>query len=141
MSPSPTKTPSSTVTLDTRAPALSTPYISVVIPVFNEQENLTVLYQSLTQVLKNLGKSYEIILVDDGSADRSLEMLKGLQQEDPHLTVIEFNRNFGQHAAVFAGFDQAHGEIVITLDADLQNPPEAIPVLVQKIEEGFDVVG
>jgi undecaprenyl-phosphate 4-deoxy-4-formamido-L-arabinose transferase len=141
MSPTSTTTPGNTVSLEARNPALTSPYISVVIPVYNEQENLAVLYQSLTQVLKNLGKTYEIILVDDGSADQSLEILKGLQQGDPHLTVIEFNRNFGQHAAVFAGFDQARGDIVITLDADLQNPPEAIPALVKKIEEGFDVVG
>jgi undecaprenyl-phosphate 4-deoxy-4-formamido-L-arabinose transferase len=117
------------------------PYLSIVIPVFNEEENLAKLTQTLRQVLEKLGKSYEIILVDDGSTDRSLSVLRELQGQDSRLVVVEFSRNFGQHAAVFAGFDQARGQIVVTLDADLQNPPEAIPSLVAKIEEGFDVVG
>lgn len=120
---------------------MSTPYVSVVIPVFNEQENLRALYKALAPVLKDLGKPYEIILVDDGSTDRSLEILRELQEQDSHIVVIEFSRNFGQHSAIFAGFDQSRGEIVVTLDADLQNPPEAIPSLVHTIESGYDVVG
>src|SRR5437870_5795557 len=139
MSPSQTATPSSSIPLDGRAKGA--PTLSIVIPVFNEQENLPALHEKLTEVLKDLGQPYEIILVDDGSTDRSLEILKGLQAQDPHLIVVEFNRNYGQHAAVFAGFDQARGQIIVTLDADLQNPPEAIPDLVRKIEEGYDVVG
>lgn len=117
------------------------PYLSVVIPVFNEQANLPALYDALNHVLKASGRSYEIIFVDDGSSDRSLEILKDLQAHDSNLVIVEFSRNFGQHAAIFGGFDQARGQIVITLDADLQNPPEAIPSLVAKIEEGYDVVG
>jgi undecaprenyl-phosphate 4-deoxy-4-formamido-L-arabinose transferase len=137
---SPTQTPSPTASSqDNRSNAV--PYLSVVIPVFNEEANLAALHQKLTDVLKGMHQSYELILVDDGSADRSLVILKELQQRDPHLTVVEFNRNYGQHAAVFAGFDQARGQIIVTLDADLQNPPEAIPSLVAKIEEGYDVVG
>jgi undecaprenyl-phosphate 4-deoxy-4-formamido-L-arabinose transferase len=117
------------------------PYVSVVIPVFNEQENLRNLHQALTPVLRDLGKPYEVIYIDDGSTDESLDILRELQAADSHMVVVEFSRNFGQHSAVFAGFDQSRGEIVVTLDADLQNPPEAIPSLVHTIESGYDVVG
>jgi undecaprenyl-phosphate 4-deoxy-4-formamido-L-arabinose transferase len=120
---------------------MSSPYLSVVIPVFNEQENLRALHQALAPVLKGFGKPYEVIYIDDGSVDQSLDILRELQTQDPHIVVIEFSRNFGQHAAIFAGFDQSRGEIVVTLDADLQNPPEAIPSLVHTIESGYDVVG
>ena len=120
---------------------MTTPYISVVVPVFNEQENLRNLHQALSPVLTDLGKPYEVIYIDDGSIDQSLDILKELQTTDPHIVVIEFSRNFGQHSAIFAGFDQSRGEIVVTLDADLQNPPEAIPSLVHTIESGYDVVG
>jgi len=120
---------------------MSSPYLSVVIPVFNEQENLRDLHKALAPVLKNLGKPYEVIFVDDGSTDQSLDILRELQSHDPHMVVVEFSRNFGQHAAIFAGFDHSQGEIVVTLDADLQNPPEAIPSLVHTIESGYDVVG
>jgi undecaprenyl-phosphate 4-deoxy-4-formamido-L-arabinose transferase len=139
MSPSQTTAPVPSLSAEGRAK--SAPYLSIVIPVFNEQQNLPALHQKLTEVLEGLGKSYELILVDDGSTDRSMEILRELQSQDPRITVVEFSRNFGQHAAVFAGFDQARGQIIVTLDADLQNPPEAIPALVSKIEEGFDVVG
>ena len=117
------------------------PYLSIVIPVFNEQENLRALQNALAPVLKGLGKPYELIYVDDGSTDKSLEILRELQKQDPNIVVIEFSRNFGQHSAIFAGFDQSKGEIVVTLDADLQNPPEAIPSLIKAIESGYDVVG
>jgi undecaprenyl-phosphate 4-deoxy-4-formamido-L-arabinose transferase len=120
---------------------MSGPYLSVVIPVFNEQENLRALQKELTPVLQGMGKSYEVIYVDDGSVDQSLELLREFQSGDPHIVVMEFSRNFGQHSAIFAGFDQSRGEIVVTLDADLQNPPEAIPTLVHTIESGYDVVG
>ncbi len=119
----------------------STPYLSVVIPVFNEQENLLVLHKTLSAVMEALGKSYEVIYIDDGSTDESFLLLRGIQKEDAHVTVIEFSRNFGQHAAIFAGFDQCRGQIIITLDADLQNPPEAIPSLIHAVEAGYDVVG
>jgi undecaprenyl-phosphate 4-deoxy-4-formamido-L-arabinose transferase len=117
------------------------PYLSIVIPVFNEQENLRALHQTLMPVLDGFQKPCEIIYVDDGSVDESLLLLREFQAQDPRVIVIEFSRNFGQHAAVFAGFDQARGQIVVTLDADLQNPPEAIPSLVHAIEAGYDVVG
>jgi len=117
------------------------PYISVVIPVYNEEENLEQLYQRLTRVLDGLGKSYEIILTNDGSKDRSSEILKTLHERRPaQIRVIEFNGNFGQHMAIMAGFERVRGEIVLTMDADLQNPPEEIPKLIEAMEKGHDVV-
>src|SRR5581483_950264 len=106
---------------------MNSPYLSVVIPVFNEEANLSALQEALTPVLAGIGKPYEVIYVDDGSTDRSLDILRDFQAKDSHLVVIEFSRNFGQHAAIFAGFDQSRGQVVVTLDADMQNPPEAIP--------------
>ncbi len=117
-----------------------TPHLSVVIPVFNEEKNIPDLMDRLSRVLRGLGKPFEVIFVDDGSRDSSLELLKKIQEEMKEVSVIAFNRNYGQHAAIFAGFEQTSGEIVITLDADLQNPPEEIPKLVAKMEEGYDVV-
>lgn len=137
---SPTSTTPATPYFDEMLSA-NAPYLSIVIPVFNEQENLPALYVELTKALAEMRRPSEIIFVDDGSSDRSLELLKGYQAGDPRVVIVEFNRNFGQHAAIFAGFDQAKGQIIITLDADLQNPPEAIPLLVKEIEAGHDVVG
>ncbi len=117
------------------------PYLSIVVPVFNEEENLPELLGRLAKVLDGLGKPYEVVLVNDGSRDRSLQLLKEAAAVDPHLVVVDFNRNYGQHAAVFAGFETSRGEIVVTLDADLQNPPEEIGKLVAMMERGFDVVG
>jgi undecaprenyl-phosphate 4-deoxy-4-formamido-L-arabinose transferase len=117
------------------------PDVSVLIPVFNEEGSLPILYDRLTAVMRGLGRSYEILFVDDGSSDTTPKLLKELSALDPHVRVVEFNRNYGQHAAVFAGFEEARGEMVVTLDADLQNPPEEIPALVKKIDEGYDVVG
>jgi undecaprenyl-phosphate 4-deoxy-4-formamido-L-arabinose transferase len=117
------------------------PYLSVVIPVYNEEANLPELLDRLTATLVPLGRSYEIVLVNDGSRDRSLPLLREAADRDPHLVVVDFNRNYGQHAAVFAGFEVSRGEVVVTIDADLQNPPEEIPKLVAKMEEGYDVVG
>lgn len=116
------------------------PYLSVVIPVFNEEENIRALVDRLFKVLRGWGKAFEVIFIDDGSRDGSLELLKKAQKRKKEITVIAFNRNYGQHAAVFSGFEASSGEIVITLDADLQNPPEEIPRLVAKMEEGYDVV-
>jgi undecaprenyl-phosphate 4-deoxy-4-formamido-L-arabinose transferase len=119
----------------------SNPYISVVIPVHNEEKCLEELYQRLTQALDKLGKTYEIILTNDGSTDKSSEMLKALHARRPsQIRVIEFNGNFGQHMAIMAGFERVRGEIVITMDADLQNPPEEIGKLVAAMEAGHDVV-
>ncbi|HEY0514846.1 MAG TPA: glycosyltransferase, partial [Thermoanaerobaculia bacterium] len=117
------------------------PYLSVVIPVYNEEANLPELLGRLTATLVPLGRSYEIVLVNDGSRDGSLPLLREAAGRDPHLVVVDFNRNYGQHAAVFAGFEVSRGEVVVTIDADLQNPPEEIPKLVAKMEEGYDVVG
>ena len=113
----------------------------MVIPVYNEAANLEALYARLGPVLDRLGRSYEVILVDDGSRDRSREILCDLQAAHPAVRVIALNRNYGQHAAVFAGLDHARGEVIVTLDADLQNPPEEIPRLVALVEAGHDVVG
>jgi undecaprenyl-phosphate 4-deoxy-4-formamido-L-arabinose transferase len=115
---------------------------SVVIPVYNEEDCLDTLFTRLTKVMDTLAEPYEIILINDGSRDKSSEILHRLYQERPdHLVVLEFNRNYGQHMAIMAGFEHARGEIVITMDADLQNLPEDIPLLIQKINEGHDVVG
>lgn len=120
---------------------MKNPYISVVIPVHNEQEVLEELYDRLTKALDAIGKTYEIILTNDGSTDRSAQMLKELHARRPHqIRVIEFNGNYGQHMAIMAGFERVRGEIVITMDADLQNPPEEIGKLVEAMEKGHDVV-
>jgi len=113
---------------------------SVVIPVFNEESNLSILHGRLSIVMQGLGKAYEIIYVDDGSSDSSFQVLRDLYSQDNHINVIRFTRNFGQHPAVMAGFNAARGEIVITIDADLQNPPEEIPKLIEKLDEGYDIV-
>lgn len=117
------------------------PYISIVIPVYNEEGNLHSLFGRLYPVMEKLGRPFEIIFTDDGSHDRSLPILKELAENYPQIRVIEFNGNFGQHMAILAAFEKSSGEIVITLDADLQNPPEEIPKLVAQIEKGHDVVG
>lgn len=120
---------------------LNHPYISVVIPVHNEQEVLEELYTRLTATLDQLGKPYEIILTNDGSTDRSAQLLQQLHDRRPNeIRVIEFNGNYGQHMAIMAGFERVRGEIVITMDADLQNPPEEIGKLVAAMEAGHDVV-
>ncbi len=116
------------------------PTVSVVIPVFNEERNLEPLYERLERVLEDLGQPYEVVFVDDGSRDRSLEFLRRLQEKHDAVRVIQLNRNYGQHAAVFAGLDHAQGDVIVTLDADLQNPPEEIPRLLDKLSEGHDVV-
>ncbi len=120
---------------------MSEPYLSLVIPVFNEEENLPELLERVASVAREMGRPYELLLVNDGSRDGSLEILRRAAASDPALVVIDFNRNYGQHAAVFAGFEASRGEVIVTLDADLQNPPEEIPKLVARMEEGFDVVG
>jgi len=117
------------------------PYVSIVIPVFNEEENIQELLERVTKAASALGKPYEVITINDGSGDGSLAMLRDAALRDPRLMVIDFNRNYGQHAAVFAGFEAARGEIIVTLDADLQNPPEEIGKLVSTMEKGYDVVG
>ncbi len=117
---------------------MKTVEISVVIPVYNEQDNILLLYQKNKQVLDQLNKEYEIIFVDDGSKDQTGKNL--LSIKDSRLKVIKFRKNFGQTAAMDAGFKHAQGSIIITMDGDLQNDPEDIPKLLEKINEGYDVV-
>ncbi|KAB0667164.1 glycosyltransferase [Oryzomonas japonica] len=117
------------------------PYLSIVVPVYNEEGNLGPLMERLYPAVQGIGKPFEILFTNDGSRDRSLEILRRMVQQYPGVKVIEFNGNFGQHMAILAAFEMSRGEIVITLDADLQNPPEEIPRLVAEIEKGHDVVG
>ena len=120
----------------------SEPDVSVVIPVYNEEENLPALLPRLLPVLDGSGRSYEVLFVDDGSRDRSLPILRGFVEGHPGtIRVLELSRNFGQHPAILAAFQRSRGKTVVTLDADLQNPPEEIPKLLAKIDEGYDVVG
>jgi len=119
----------------------SQPMISLVIPVYNEEENLHNLMERIRPVMRGMGRPYEIVFIDDGSRDSSLSILKGFTGE-PEVKVVELVRNYGQHAAILAGFSVVSGDVIITLDADLQNPPEEIPKLVKEMDEGnFDVVG
>lgn len=125
-----------------RAHAAPGVYLSVVIPVFNEEANLENLFARLTKVLDALGKPYEILFTNDGSRDRSLEMLRRFHEQKPkQVRVIDFNGNYGQHMAVLAAFERVRGEVIVTLDADLQNPPEEIPKLLALYEEGYDAIG
>jgi glycosyltransferase involved in cell wall biosynthesis len=115
--------------------------LSVVAPLYNEDENLLLLHQSLTEALKNISYPWEVILVDDGSKDKSFEVLETLACADPeHVRVLRLRRNFGQTAAIAAGIDHAEGEIIILIDADMQNDPADIPMMLAKIDEGYDVV-
>ncbi|MFB0527749.1 MAG: glycosyltransferase family 2 protein [bacterium] len=112
---------------------------SVVVPVYNEKEVLSELYKRMTSVMDKLGEPYEIVFVNDGSNDGSLELMKTLYSQDSRVKIINFSRNFGHQIAITAGLDYASGEAVITIDADLQDPPEVIPSLIDKWKEGFDV--
>ena len=119
-----------------------TPSLSVVIPVYNEEQVLPGLFERLYRALDALGLQYEVIFIDDGSRDRSAALLRAQFQKRPDATrVIIFNANFGQHMAIMAGFERCRGERVVTLDADLQNPPEEIGKLLAKMDEGHDYVG
>ena len=115
--------------------------LSLIIPVFNEQDNLPLLFESINNVMNSLDRSWEVILVDDGSRDNSLPILEKFAQKDPqHIRVISFRRNFGQTAAIAAGLDYAQGEIIVLLDADMQNDPADIPMMLAKLDEGYDLV-
>ncbi|WP_028580358.1 glycosyltransferase family 2 protein [Desulfogranum japonicum] len=114
--------------------------ISIIVPIYNEEESIPHLYKEVTDVLQNVNRTYELLFVDDGSKDSSMEILQKIQQEDEHVVVVSFRRNFGQTAAMSAGFDHARGDICITMDGDLQNDPRDIPALIAKVEEGYDVV-
>jgi len=121
---------------------MTSPALSIVIPVFNEVDNLPDLISRCLAACRRTNRSFEILLVDDGSADGSAEIIAGAADRHASEVIGVFlNRNYGQHAAVFAGLAQSCGEIIITMDADLQNPPEEIPALVREMEKGYDVVG
>ena len=119
---------------------MPTTAVSVILPVFNEADNLEPLAEDIVAALEETGRSYEVIFVDDGSTDQSLTVLKTLQRTHPSVVVIEFRRNFGQTAALAAGLRAADGEIVVTMDADRQNDPRDIGILLKEIDEGMDLV-
>lgn len=114
--------------------------ISIVVPFYNEEENVSPLYHNVKKVMDRLEQTYELIFIDDGSQDDTRQVLRSLAGKDPNLHVILFRRNFGQSAAMAAGFRNCQGQVVVTLDGDLQNDPEDIPRLLQKLNEGYDVV-
>jgi glycosyltransferase involved in cell wall biosynthesis len=113
--------------------------ISIVIPIHNEEPAILPLYDRLTAVLESLRRPYEILFIDDASTDRSFDLLSNLVETDPRLKVLRLRRNFGQTAALAAGFDEAQGDVIVSLDGDLQHDPEDIPVLLEKIDEGYDI--
>jgi len=114
--------------------------VSIVIPLYNEEESVDALHREVTAAAERLGREYELILVDDGSRDGTVEKLRAICERDPRVKVVRFRRNYGQTAALQAGFDQARGEVVITLDGDLQNDPNDFGLLLRHIDEGYDVV-
>src|SRR5258708_21971894 len=113
---------------------------SIVVPFFNEQENIPPLYMKLTEVMDGLGEPYELVFVDDGRKDDSFKVLSEIYEHDGRVNLIRLRRNFGQTAALKAGFDFARGEIIISMDGDMQHDPEEIPRFLEKIEEGYDLV-
>lgn len=117
-----------------------TPDISVVVPIYNEAENLSDLHREIDAACRSLDKSFEFLFIDDGSTDGSFAVLKEIRASDPRVRVIRFRKNFGQTAAISAGFEYARGDAIITMDADLQNDPGDIPLLLEKLESGFDIV-
>jgi len=115
--------------------------LSLIIPVYNEEENLPLLFDAIQQALEPIKRSWEVIFVDDGSQDKSLDVLTSIQKKHPkHVQVVVFRRNFGQTAAITAGIDHSQGEIIVLLDADMQNDPADIPMLLAKLDEGYDLV-
>ncbi len=114
--------------------------VSIVIPLLNERENVLPLHESLTKVLETLGRPYEILMIDDGSTDGTDRVLRELAEADQRVKVVRFRRNFGQTAAMRAGFQYATGEVVVAMDGDLQNDPADIPMMLDKLDEGYDVV-
>src|SRR5688500_15769399 len=121
-------------------PMLDGPEVSIFLPVFNEEPNLLPLHAKLDEALKTLGRSAEIVYVDDGSTDGSLKILREIAELDPRVRVVALRRNYGQTAAMAAGIDAAKGKVLIPMDADLQNDPADITRLLQKLDEGYDVV-
>ncbi|WP_123043489.1 glycosyltransferase family 2 protein [Cohnella candidum] len=115
-------------------------FLSVVIPMYNEEEVIETTYRRLTSVLGTIGETYELVFVNDGSRDRTAEIMRGICEVDPHVKMVDFSRNFGHQIAVTAGMDYASGRTVVLIDADLQDPPEIIPEMVNRWREGYDVV-
>src|SRR5919109_4290259 len=113
--------------------------VSIVIPVFNEADNVMPLYHALRVAMRELSQTWEVIFIDDGSTDSTYRTLEQLHAQDGSLQVIRLRRNFGQTAALAAGLDHARGEIIVTMDGDLQNDPADIPLLISKVEEGYDL--
>jgi len=126
--------------MDTKKTVKATPELSLFLPVLDEEENLRPMHEKIRSALDELGKSAEVIYVDDGSTDKSLEVLKAIAADDPRVRVISLRRNYGQTAAMSAGIDAANGDILIPMDADLQNDPADIARLLEKLDEGYDVV-
>src|SRR5690348_17285957 len=114
--------------------------ISIVIPVYNEEGNIEKLYRELTDVVEAAKLNAEFVFVDDGSQDLTIENLIRVADADERVKIVKFRRNFGQTAAMAAGFDYAEGEIIVTLDGDLQNDPAEIPAMIAKLDEGYDIV-
>jgi glycosyltransferase involved in cell wall biosynthesis len=114
--------------------------ISIILPVLNEEENLVDINDEITEVIEKINIDHEIIYIDDGSTDQSFEILASLHEQNSNIKVIQFRRNFGQTAGLAAGFDHATGDIIVTMDADRQNDPNDIPMLLEKIDEGYDLV-
>ncbi|MBX5460388.1 MAG: glycosyltransferase family 2 protein [Steroidobacteraceae bacterium] len=124
----------------TSDPNSMNPDLSVVVPLFNEQESVVPLHTALVQALEPLGITFEIVLVDDGSTDDTARIAVGLAEKDPRVCVVRFRRNYGQTPAMAAGIEQARGEIIVTMDGDLQNDPADIGPMLQKMDEGYDIV-
>jgi glycosyltransferase involved in cell wall biosynthesis len=114
--------------------------LSVIIPIYNEEENIPPLHDELYGVLKGIDRPFEIVYVDDGSTDRSYDLLRGIAESEPRVQVLQFRRNFGQTAALAAGIDAAEGDVLVFMDGDRQNDPHSIPAMLAKLDEGYDVV-
>ena len=119
---------------------MTTPSLSVIVPLYNEEDSVKLLYEAVTETLVSLGCDYEIIFVDDGSRDATFSIAEDLAVQDPHLSVVKFRRNYGQTPAMAAGIDLARGEVLVTMDGDLQNDPSDIPKMLEHIEAGYDIV-
>lgn len=127
-------------TLPNLPAASEPPFLSLVVPVYNEEESLGPMHESVCNALDPWGKTWEALYIDDGSKDRSFEVLKAMAEKDHRIKIVRFRRNFGQTAAMAAGFEHARGEVICPIDADLQNDPGDIPMLVAKLDEGYDLV-
>lgn len=118
----------------------TSPYLSIVVPFYNEETNAPEMYRRLKDVLAGIGKTYELVFVDDGSRDSTFRALRDLALKDPLVSVVQLSRNYGQSAALSAGFDNAHGAVIVSMDGDLQHDPSDLPLFLEKINEGYDIV-